>query len=244
MDHSHSLRRGVAEALGAGALTFIGAGAIINGLGGLVGVALAHGLVLAIMVTALGHISGAHFNPAVTLGFLVTKRIELPMAIVYWVSQFAGAVTAALLLRVVYDDALIGNLGAPAVGEGVAVGEAFVLEIVMTFLLVLVVFATAVDERGAFKIVGGFAIGLTVAVDILMGGPLTGAAMNPARAFGPQLIGNFWSDGWIYYLAPSIGAVLAALLYDRLYLRGHQVETAGAKGSGVDEAGVERATGG
>ena len=248
MEHGHVIRRGVAEALGTGALVFIGAGSILqigySGEGSLLAVAAAHGLVLAIFVSALGHISGAHFNPAVTFGFLVTRRIDAAMAVVYWISQFVGAVIAALLLRIVFDDQVIDlvNLGAPAIGEGVSVGEGFLLEIVLTFVLVLMVFATAVDERGAFKLIGGFGIGLAVFVDILVGGPLTGAAMNPARAFGPQLVGNFWSDGWVYYLAPLLGGGIAAIMYDRLYLRGHPVETVGRPATGLDESGVERAT--
>ncbi len=225
MDQQDALRRGVAEALGAGALTFFGAGSIIvlTGLGesSLLTVAAAHGLALGIMITALGHVSGGHMNPAVTFGFLVTRRITPAMAGVYWISQLAGAVVAALLLRAVFDDALgdLAGFGAPALADGVSIGEGFLLEVIMTFALVLVVFATAVDRRGAFPIVAGFAIGLTVAVDILVGGPLTGAAMNPSRAFGPQLVGWVWSDGWLYYLAPLLGGALAALLYDRLYLR-------------------------
>jgi aquaporin Z len=248
VDQRDAIRRGVAEALGAGALTFIGAGSIVqigySGDGSLLAVAAAHGLILAIMVSAFGHISGAHFNPAVTFGFLVTKRIDGTMAVIYWTSQFIGAVIAALLLRIVFDDSIVDatNLGAPGLGPDVAVWEGFILEIVMTFLLVLVVFATAVDDRGAFKLIAGFAIGLTIFGDILVGGPLTGAAMNPSRAFGPQLVGNFWADGWIYYLAPLIGGAIAALIYDRLYLRPHEVLTAGAPGSGLDEPGVERAT--
>jgi aquaporin Z len=248
VNHTHAIRRGVAEALGAGALTFVGAGSIMqigySGDGSLLAVAAAHGIILAIMVSAFGHISGAHFNPAITFGFFITKRIEPAMAVVYWISQFVGAVIAALLLRIVFDDEIVDltNLGAPAVGEGVAVWEAFILEIVMTFFLVLVVFATAVDERGAFKLIAGFAIGLTIFADILVGGPLTGAAMNPSRAFGPQLVGNFWADGWLYYIACPIGGGLAAILYDRLYLRGHEVETAGGRDTGIDETGVQRAT--
>jgi aquaporin Z len=243
-----AIRRGVAEALGAGALVFIGAGSIMQigftGDGNLLSVAAAHGLILAIMVSAFGHISGGHFNPAVTFGFLVTRRIDAAMAIVYWISQFVGAVIAALLLRIVFDDQVVDatHLGAPAVGQGVAVWEAFILEIIMTFFLVLVVFATAVDERGAFKLIAGFAIGLTIFADILVGAPISGAAMNPARAFGPQLVGNYWVDGWIYYIACPIGGFLAAILYDRLYLRGDEVETIGTPGTGVDELGVERAT--
>lgn len=248
MEQEQALRRGIAEALGAGALTFFGAGAVLatqlSGDGSLLIVALANGLAIALGVTWLGHISGGHFNPAITFGFLVTRRIDFPMAVVYWVSQLAGAVLAALLLRVIFDDAIVNalHLGAPAVGRGVAVWEAFVAEIVMTFFLVLSVFATAVDERGAFKIVAGFAIGLTITLDVLVGGPISGAAMNPSRAFGPQLVGNFWADGWIYYVAPPIGAAIAALLYDGVYLSGQALATAGAPASGIDEPGVQRAT--
>jgi aquaporin TIP len=225
------LRRGVAEAIGAGALTFVGAGSIVTqtalGTSSLLTVAIAHGLVLAIMVTAVGHISGGHLNPAVTFGFLVTRRIEPGMAVVYWISQLTGATIAAALLRGVFDDEFVraSNLGAPALGGGVSAGEGFLLEVILTFFLVLVVFATAADPRGAFKMVGGFAIGLTIGVDILVGGPLTGAAMNPSRAFGPELVGWFWSDAWIYYLAPLTGGALAALLYDRLYLRPYEAES-------------------
>ena len=241
VDMRDAVQRGVAEALGAGALVFIGAGAIVqigfSGDGNLLAVATASGLILAIMVSALGHISGAHFNPAVTFGFLVTRRIDGAMAIVYWISQFAGAVLAALLLRIVFDDQAVDatHLGAPAVGQGVAVWEAFIIEIVMTFLLVLVVFATVVDERGAFKLIAGFAIGLTIFADILVGGTISGAAMNPARAFGPQLVGNYWVDGWIYYIACPIGGALAALMYVHLYLRPREVETVGEAGTHLEE---------
>jgi aquaporin TIP len=213
------LRRSVAEFVGAFALVFVGAGSIMSGAG-LLGVAIAHGLILAIMVTALGHISGGHFNPAVTFGFLVTRRIAPVLAGAYWVAQFAGAVAAALLLKWIYPDQATdaAKLGAPQLNDQISVGAGFVLEAVLTFFLVWVVFATAADPRGAFTIVAGFAIGLTIAADILIGGPLTGAAMNPARAFGPQLVQNVWSDGWIWYLGPLLGGGLAAVVYDVLYL--------------------------
>jgi len=233
----------VAEFIGSFALTFIGAGAIMVTGGDLVAVALAHGVVLAVMVTALGHISGGHFNPAVTFGFVVTRRIQLDEAVRYWAGQFAGGIVAALLLRAVIDDGIVDqfNLGAPSIAEGTSVWQGFLVEVILTFLLVLVVFATAVDPHGAFKIVGGFAIGLTVGVDILMGGPLTGAAMNPQRALGPQLVAWFFEDDWVYYVAPPIGGALAALLYDRLYLRGAAAPLAGTVESGVDQPGLKRA---
>ncbi|MEX0817558.1 MAG: aquaporin, partial [Gaiellales bacterium] len=135
------LQRGTAEFVGAFALTFIGAGAIAAGAD-LVGVALAHGLVIAVMVSAVGHISGGHFNPAVTFGFLVTGRMALPLAVVYWVAQMVGAVFAAVLLAWIFPGDLVG---APAVGEGIGVGPALVVEAILTFFLVWVVFATAAD---------------------------------------------------------------------------------------------------
>ncbi|MEO8289526.1 MAG: aquaporin [Gaiellaceae bacterium] len=213
-------RRCVAEFVGIFALVFVGAGSVMTG-GGLLAVAVAHGLILAIMVSAVGHISGAHFNPAVTFGFLVTRRIAPLLAASYWVAQLLGALSAAALLKWIYPDAVSdrSKLGAPLLNDQISVGAGFVLEAVLTFFLVWVVFATAADPRGAFTTISGFAIGLTIAADILIGGPLTGAAMNPARAFGPQLVQNVWSDGWIWYLGPLLGGGLAAVVYDVLYLK-------------------------
>src|SRR6266581_4527204 len=233
------LRRGFAEFVGTFAFVFVGAGSVltvgkvflpaINGpqaqdiYGGLtlVGVALAHGLAIAIMVSAFGHISGGHFNPAITLGFLVTRRIEPLLGVVYWAAQFAGAALAALLVKVLLPRAATDavHLGVPALGGGVSAGAGFVLEAIFTLFLVLVVFATAVDPRGTFKSIAGLAIGLTITIDILFGGPLTGAAMNPSRAFGPQLVGGHWADGWVWYLGPAVGGVVAAVAYELLYLR-------------------------
>jgi aquaporin TIP len=236
-----ALRRSVAEFIGAFTLTFIGAGAIAVAAGihdpALIGVALAHGLAIAIMVSALGHISGGHFNPAITLGFLVTRRIEPLLAVAYWASQLAGAALAALLVKLllprVATDAV--NLGVPALGGGVSSGSGFLLEAIFTFFLVLVVFATAVDPRGTFKSIAGLAIGLTITIDILFGGPLTGAAMNPSRAFGPQLVGNHWANGWVWYVGPALGGVVAALLYEYLYLRPLAPEPVGPAETGVLE---------
>jgi aquaporin Z len=213
-------RRSVAEFVGAFALTFVGAGSIMAPGATLLSVAVAHGLILAIMVSALGHISGGHFNPAVTFGFLITRKIAPMLAGAYWVSQLAGATIAALLLKWIFPGDVVdaAKLGAPVLNDRIGAGEGLVLELVMTFFLVWVVFATATDPRGAFTSIAGFAIGLTIGADILLGGPLTGAAMNPSRAFGPQLVQNAWSDGWIWYLGPLIGGGIAALAYDLLYL--------------------------
>jgi len=208
--------RAVAEFIGTFTLVFAGIGAIAVGAD-LTGVAFAHGLAIAIMVSALGHISGGHFNPAITFGFLVTRRIEPALAVVYWVAQFAGAVAASLLLNWLYP----GNplaAGVPSI-HGVTAGEGVVIEAILTFFLVLVVFATAVDPRGTFKSIAGLAIGLTITMDIFAGGRLTGAAMNPARAFGPELVGGHWADAWVWYVGPIVGAAIAALIYEWLYLR-------------------------
>ena len=218
------LGRSVAEFIGTFTLIFIGGGAgAVSGYYGhdIVAIALANGLAIGIMVSNFGHISGGLFNPAITLGFLATRRITPRLAVIYWIAQFGGAVIAAAILRWLVHkpafDAAVPTLHVIDAGRG------FVLEAIMTFFLVVAVFATAVDPRGAFKSIAGLAIGLTITIDVFFGGPLTGAAMNPARAFGPQLIGNIWSQGWIYYLGPALGALAAAIGYDRLYLRQLQV---------------------
>ena len=232
------LRRGTAEFIGAFTLIFIGAAAVmLSGATGIVGIAIAHGLAIALMVTALGHISGGHFNPAVTLGFLMTRRIDPKLAVVYWLEQFAGAACAALLLWWIFPTQATdpSHIGAPVLNSAISQGAGFVLEAILTFFLVLAMFATAVDPRGAFKAVAGFGIGLVVTMGILCGWPLTGAAMNPARAFGPELVANFWgSYTWIYYVGPAVGAVVAALLYELLFLR-DPVEPVGPKSTGVQE---------
>jgi aquaporin TIP len=214
-------RKAVAEFLGT--FTFVFAVSMSLAVGtqvaGLFGSAIAQGLALGVMISALGHISGAHFNPAVTLGALITRKIEPALAGVYVLAQFAAAVAAALLVKALLPSALDKGLGAPALGLGVTAWQGVLIEAVLTFFLVWVVFATAIDPRGSFTAIAGLGIGLIVTVDILLGGPLTGAAMNPARAFGPELVqGGAWSDAWIYYVGPFAGGIVAAVLYTRLYL--------------------------
>jgi MIP family channel proteins len=226
-------RRGVAEFVGTFTLIFIGGGAGIISGGDIVAVALANGLAIGIMVSNLGHISGGHFNPAITFGFLVTRRITRLLALVYWASQLLGAIVAAAILRWLTKNPAF--LGAVPHAAKIGAGKGLVIEIILTFFLVWAVWATAVDPGGAFKSIAGLAIGLTITMDVFFGGPLTGAAMNPARAFGPELVGNFWGEGWIYWLGPIIGAVIAAVAYDWLYLRPTRPPVVGTPESGVAE---------
>ena len=234
-----ALRRGAAEFIGVFALVFAGVGAVIVAgpllEPGVVGIALAQGLAIAVMVSAVGHISGGHFNPAVTLGFLVTGRLHAILAVVYWVAQFAGAVAAAAILRWIFNDATEGNLGSPVLSPSIEPEAGLIIEALLTFFLVWVFFATAADPRGTFKSIAGLAIGLTITFDILGGGPLTGAAMNPARAFGPELVEGEWADWWVYWVGPLMGGGIAALAYDLLYLRPGEPAVVGPAETGVEE---------
>jgi MIP family channel proteins len=218
-----------AEFIGTFLFVFIGAGAATlaaaNGAG-TVGIAVATGLGLGILISALGHISGAHFNPAVTLGAWVTGKIDSVRASLFVVTQLAGAAAGAGLLRLALSEKIWKptELGAtlinPAARQvGFTTPKALLLEAIMTFALVLVVFGTAIDPRGTFKSIAGFGIGLIVAADILVGGVLTGASMNPARSFGPALLTWTWTDFWVYILGPVAGAVIAAEVYWFFFLR-------------------------
>src|SRR4051794_4334572 len=185
-------RRAVAEFVGVFTLVF--AAMASTGVGaGLVGIAFANGLAIAVMVSAVAHISGGHFNPAVTVGFLVTRRIVPSLAAAYVVAQLAGAIAATLVLRGVFSPDSQLDPGVPQIPANVGVGSGLLVEIVLTFFLVWVVFASAADPRGTFKSIAGLAIGLTITMDILAGAPFSGAAMNPARAFGPELVQGIWS---------------------------------------------------
>ena len=206
-----SWRHFVAEFIGTFALVFVGGAAIMiskdtGSQAGLLGIALAHGLILAVMVSALMRISG-HFNPAITLGFLATRRIEVPMAGVYILGQLIGAIVAAYALKFTFPFTLFEATrgGGQSLALQVSGTQGFVLEFIATFFLALVVFGTAVDPK-APKI-GGLAIGLVVTADILAIGPLTGASMNPARSFGPAVASANFEAQLIYWFAPIAGAV-------------------------------------
>ena len=219
----------LAELIGTFALIFIGAGSICAdkyltvhqqpGIG-LLGIALAHGLVLAVMVSATGHISGGHINPVVTAGAILTRKIKPKLGGLYILSQLIGGLLGALLLREIFPPGVreAVNLGTPGLGPGVSLGSGILVEVILTFFLVFTVFATAMDERGAFKSIAGFGIGLVLVFDILVGGPLTGAAMNPARAFGPALVSGNWSNHLVYWVGPLLGGILAAVVYNAAFL--------------------------
>jgi MIP family channel proteins len=221
-------RAALAELVGTFAFFFIGAGAICTdaytrGGVGIVGIALAHGLILSVMISSFGAISGGHFNPAVTIAFAVVGRIGVVQAAVYVAAQLVGSVLAGLLLRAifaqVFPEAVIGpaHLGTPGLGRDVSFGTGVLVEAVLTFFLLLAIYGTAVDER-APRTIAGFGIGLTVGLDILMGGFLTGGAMNPARTFGPAVAAQYWDNHLVYWIGPIAGAVLAALLYEFVFI--------------------------
>jgi MIP family channel proteins len=218
-----SWRHFAAELIGIFALVFVGGATVMSASMShssyiLLSAAIAQGLILAIMVTATMRISG-HLNPAVTIGFLVTRRIEPMMGMLYIVAQLLGAILAAYALKWIFphDIGIDTRLGGQAIALDVTTMQAIVCEAIATFFLVFAVFGTAVDPHAPK--VGGFAIGLTVAADILAIGPLTGASMNPARSFGPAIASGIFEGQAVFWIGPILGGIAAALLYDGLFLR-------------------------
>jgi aquaporin NIP len=208
------VRRALAEGLAAFALVFAGCGAIVadaerGGSLGTVGIALVFGLVIMVMIYATGHLSGAHINPAVTMAFTLTRHFPGREAAAYVAAQLAGATAGALLLLAVWPGKP-ADLGStvPSVGAG----SAFVYELVLTALLMFVIMAVATDTR-AVGAGAAIAIGGTIGLDALFGGPITGASMNPARSFAPALVSGEWRDFWVYVAGPLAGATLGALAY-------------------------------
>jgi MIP family channel proteins len=215
-----SVRHFLSEFIGTFALTFVGSAAIMQatqGGGNLVAVALAHGLVFSVFVSAFMHI-GAHFNPAITIGMLVVRRIEPMIAGVYIVAQLAGATAAAFTLKATFPAALFAATrgGGQSISLDVSSGQAFTLEMVGTMFLVWAVFGTAVDHRAPR--IGGFGIGLTLTFVMLAIGNLTGASLNPARSFGPAFASGIYEAQGIYWLAPITGGILAAWIYEKFLL--------------------------
>ncbi len=203
----------LAEFIGTFALIFIGAGAGALGIGGLVGVAFAHGLVVLAFAYAYGHISGTHINPAVTFGLALSGAIEWGKAVGYWIAQMAGGALGAAALYFVLGGPT-GNLGATVLADGVTPLQGLVVEAILTFFLVNSVLHMAVDGKAGN--LAGVGIGLTLTFAILMGGPLTGASLNPARTFGPALFTGTLGQFPIYLVGTFAGAALAALVYRTL----------------------------
>lgn len=213
-------RRLTAEFLGTFTLVFGGVGAFMTaramGDQSLLIVGLGHGLAIFVMVAAFAAVSGAHFNPAVSFAMLVTNRLPFADFIAYVVAQLAGASAAAALLKYAYPDQIVSgtNLGALSVYEQMAPLTALILEAVMTFLLVMVVFGAAVDARSTLGNLAGLPIGMVIVFDILVGGPFTGAGMNPARWFGPAVLQGEWANTAVYIIGPLLGGAAAAFVYD------------------------------
>jgi aquaporin TIP len=213
-------RRLTAEALGTFALVFVGAAVVVVNGGfpqsgiGLIGIALAHSVVLSVMITATMTISGGHLNPAVTVGLLAARRISAGSAVAYIAAQLAAAVVAAFLVKLLLPPNAVRTtmVGLPVIASSVTMEQAIGLELILTFFLVTAVFGTAVSPDAPR--VGGFGIGLVLLFDILVGGPLTGAAMNPARAFGPAVAAGEWVGHLVYWIGPLLGGLLAALLWE------------------------------
>ncbi len=219
------MRRALAEGLAAFALVFAGCGAIVanavhaGALGG-IGVSATFGLVIMAMVYATGHLSGAHINPAVTIAFTLTRHFPLRDALAYIAAQLVGATAGAFVLLAAWS-AKPAQLGATVPSVGVE--TALLYEIVLSAFLMFVIVAVATDTR-AVGAAAALAIGGTVGLDALFGGPITGASMNPARSFGPALASGTWTDFWIYIAGPLVGASLGALAYQ--LVRGEQLRPA------------------
>jgi aquaporin NIP len=218
-----ALRALTAEALGTFALVFAGAGAVMVDAKthelGHVGVAITFGLVIMAMIYAVGHVSGAHFNGAVTFAFAVTRHFPWPRAAAYWAAQLLGAIAAAAVLRASLGD--VAHVGA-TLPSGSDM-QSFFWEIVLTAILMFVIMAVATDTRAVGE-AAAIAIGGTIGLDAMFGGPISGASMNPMRSMGPAFVSGDLNALWIYIVAPVVGASIGALLYQ--FVRGEAVETA------------------
>jgi aquaporin TIP len=224
---SSLLRRSLAEAMGTFALVFIGCGSVVSKYFpdanyGILGVAVAHASVLAVMITATMGISGGHLNPAVTIGLMVARRTTPRTAAAYIVAQLVAAVLAALSAKALYPVGVTRpvSLGTPTIAGAILLPQAIGIEAVLTFFLVSAVFGTCVNP--AAPKVGGFGVGLVLLFDMIVGGPLTGAAVNPARAFGPALVSGQWVGHGVYWVGPILGGIIAALLWEHVLLKGSE----------------------
>jgi MIP family channel proteins len=214
----------VSEAIGTFGLVFAGPGAIVineeTGALGHVGIAITFGLIIMTMIYATGHISGAHFNPAVTLAFAVTRHLPWSLVAGYWVAQLVGGIAASLFLRALFGDT--AHLGA-TLPRG-SDGQSFALEIALTFFLMFVIISVATDVRAVGQ-AAAIAIGGTVGLEAMFGGPISGASMNPARSLAPALVSWTWESQWLYIVGPALGAVLGAVAYQ--FIRGESISPGG-----------------
>lgn len=213
----------VSEFLGTFALIFVGAGCCCanyyltksGGQGfGLLGIAISFGFVVVAVAYSLGYISGAHINPAVTISLVASKRMDARQGFMYVVSQLAGATIAGLILRFLFPEAIAVNFGTCTLGSGVSVMHAVLMEAIITFLLVFVVYATVIDKRATSSL-AGVAIGLIVLLGVIVGGPITGGAMNPARVFGPAVASGLFDNHLVWWVGPISGGLLAGFVYDK-----------------------------
>ncbi|WVY98078.1 hypothetical protein V8G54_030229 [Vigna mungo] len=220
--HPDSIRATIAEFISTCIFVFVGEGSVLalnqiykepgSSAAELVVIAVAHAFALFAAIAASAHVSGGHVNPAVTFGALLGGRISVLKAIYYWVAQILGSIVAALLLRLVTNNMRPEGF---SLSVGVGAVHGLILEICLTFGLMHTVYATAMDpKRGTISTIAPLAIGLVVGANILAGGPFDGACMNPARAFGPALVGWRWENHWIFWVGPLLGAALAAVLYE------------------------------
>lgn len=217
-----SWKRYLAELLGTFLFIFMGIGTYLafnqNGGVSIIGVAITHGIGLALAVYIFGHVSGAHVNPAVTFALWVTKKIRTIDGIAYIIAQLAGAILAALAAKTIYGDMMIFKLGTPELGPTVTTVTGIITEALLTFFLVWTIFAVAIDRRN-ISVMSGLVIGLALTADIFAGGVVSGAAVNPARWFGPALIAGQWTNWYVYIVGPLLGALLAGLIYQGVFLQ-------------------------
>ena len=212
----------LAELIATFGFVFLAAGSVLaneftNGKLGNTGIALSHGLALMAMIYAVMNVSGAHINPAVTIAMWITRKIKAKEGFWYIISQLIGSAIAGLFLLWIFPNGKIVNFGTPTLASGITLFGGILIEAVFTFILVFTIYGVAVDKRSPHATIG-LAIGVIVIVALLVAGPLTGAALNPARAFGPALVAGFWTNHFVYWIGPIIGAVIAGLVYNNLLL--------------------------